>query len=89
MFGTQALLCIGDLASKDDTFVPCLPMALKAVPLLAPVYGDAALHIDDSLGSVAMGLKVAPHIANSASIIAEKVDTFVHFCNIWWFDYVV
>ena len=32
------------------------------------------MEADDSLGTVSMGLKMPPHIANAASIIAQKVD---------------
>ena len=34
---------------------------------------------DDSLGTVSMGLKMAPHIANAASIIAQIVDNVLPF----------
>ena len=34
---------------------------------------------DDSLGTVSMGWKMAPHIANAASIIAQKVDNVLLF----------
>ena len=34
--------------------------------------------IADSLGTVSMGLKVAPHIANAASSIATMFDNDLH-----------
>ena len=54
--------------------VPYVPMALMAVPLLAPEHGDANVHIDDSFGSVSMGFKAAPYIANTASSIGKQDD---------------
>ena len=47
--------------------------------MLAPEYTEAAMVADDSLGAVSMGLKAAPHIANAASSIAQKVDNVLPF----------
>ena len=57
-----------------DTAAPYASMALKTVPLLAPEYGEAAMKLDETLGSVSMGLKAVPYVANTASSIATKVD---------------
>ena len=43
MFGIKELPCRGDLTSKADTTAPYVSIALKAVPLLAPEYGDATM----------------------------------------------
>ena len=83
MFGMKALPYIGDLARKADSGVPYLSTALKVVPLLAPEYTEAAMAADDSLGTVLMGLKMAPYIANAASSIAQKVDNVSLFCSSW------
>ena len=79
MFGTKALPYVGDLARQADKGVPYLSTALKVVPLLAPENTDAAMAADDALGAVSMGLKAAPHIANAASSIEQKVDNVLPF----------
>ena len=38
------------------------------IPLLAPEYGEAAMHIDESLSSGSMGLKALPYLANTAAV---------------------
>ena len=37
------------------------------------------MEADDALGTVSMGLKMPPHIANAASIIAQTVDNVLPF----------
>ena len=74
MCGMKALLDAGDLARKVETDAPYASMALKTVPQLTPEYGEAAMNIDESLGSVSMGLKAVPYVANTASSIAKTVD---------------
>ena len=69
----KALPHIGDLARQADKGIPYLSTGLKVVPLLAPAYIEPAFAKVGSLGTVSMGLKAAPHIANVASTIAKKV----------------
>ena len=52
---------------------------MKVVHFIAPEYGEAAMAICDQIGTVSMGLKPAPHIANAASNIAQKVDNVLPF----------
>ena len=73
MLGMKALPYVGDLARKADAIVPYASMALNVVRLLAPVYDEAAMQLDESLGAVSMGLHAAPYIANTANNIAQKV----------------
>ena len=47
--------------------------------MLPPAYTKAAMAADDSMGTVPTGLKMLPHIANAASIIAQKVDNVLPF----------
>ena len=54
-------------------------MVLKTVPLLAPELGEAAMKLDESLGSVSMRLKAVPNVANTASSMAKKVNICVPF----------
>ena len=79
MFGMKAMPYIRDLARQADKTIPYISTAMKVVPLLAPEYGEAAMAIYDQLGTVSMGLKAAPHIANAASNIAQKVDNVLPF----------
>ena len=74
MFGMNALPHIGDLARQVDKGIPYLSTGLKVVPLLAPAYIEPAMAKVGALGTVSMGLKAAPHIANVASTIAKNVD---------------
>ena len=52
---------------------------MKTVPLIAPEYGAAAIELDDSLGTVHIGLNAVPSVANEASSIAETVDNVLPF----------
>ena len=42
--------------------------------MLAPAYIEPAMAKAGALGTVSMGFKAAPHIANVASTIAKNVD---------------
>ena len=55
MFGTESLQNIGDLARKADTTVPYVSMALNAVPLIAPEYGETTVKLDDSVWTTSIG----------------------------------
>ena len=57
MFGIKDLPYIRDLANKSDSGAPYVSTTLKVVPLLAPEYYEATMAVDDSLGTVSMGLK--------------------------------
>ena len=72
MFGMNALLYVGVVARKVDTVAPYASMALKTVPRLAPEYGEAAMQLEESLGSDTLGLQAVPDVANTASSIDQK-----------------
>ena len=55
---------------------------LRRPPILAPEYGEAAVKVDESLGSVSMGLKAVPYVANTASSVARTVNNGLRFCKI-------
>ena len=57
MFGMTTLPYVTDLAINVDTAVPHASMALQTVPRPAPGYGEAAIKLDESVGSVSMGPK--------------------------------
>ena len=62
------------MVGKADAVVPYISLGLKSVPLIAPEFAPAPLELDEQLGPITMGLQAAPHVANTASHIASKVD---------------
>lgn len=50
------LIYAGGLARKVDTAVQNASVVLKTAPLPAPEYGEASMNLDETLGSVSMGL---------------------------------
>ena len=72
MFTLTAPHCIGYLAIKADAHAPYVSMALKAMPLIAPKYGEATSQLDESLGKLSMCLEATPDVASTARSIANK-----------------
>ena len=79
MFGMQAVPCIGDLSRKAVTLILYVSMGLQTVLCLAPGYGESSIKLDESLGTVTMGVTAAPYIVNTASSIAQQVESVVPF----------
>ena len=75
MFGMNALPYVQLLARSTDMAHKYASMALKTAPLVGPEYGETAMKLDASLGSVSMGLQAVPYVANMATSIDTK--------NIW------
>ena len=82
MFGMKAMPYIWDVARQADKAIHYVSTALKVVPLVAPEYGEAAIQLDESLGTVSMGSQAAPYLTNTASSIAQKVDNSVPFGSV-------
>ena len=61
------------------TAVPKYLIVLKTVPLLAPENGEAAMKLDEFLGSVSMGLKAFPYAANTVSSIVKNQMMFYNW----------
>ena len=70
-FGMKVIPYKGDLASPADKVVPYFSTDPKIVPLLAVKYTDVATALDDSLGTVPMGL-------NSCSTQSQRRQ---HYCK--------
>ena len=75
MFGMKALPYVGELAKQVDKGVPYLSGALKIVPFLAPAYGEPAMKVDNSQGTVSAGFKKkAPDVTKTARKATQKID---------------
>ena len=72
MFGMKALQYVGELAKQVDKGVPYLSGALKIVPFVAPEYADAAMQVDNSLGTGSSSLKAARYVTKTVSRAAQK-----------------
>ena len=80
----KALPYIDAWAMKAHRTVPYEPMAVTAVPLIAPEDGDSTIQLDKSLVSVSMGIKAAPDVSNATSSIAKQVRNALPFFGIMW-----